>query len=303
MDKLIRARSFSGRAFTEEDLGLIIEIADTYPNLTQTELASTVCELVGWVQANGKPKTVQCTQFLRILEEEGAISLPPISSAGRARGSVKRETDTNLSWVDTSELDVCGSICLEIVRPGEGLRRWRAYMAAYHRLGDPYVAGCQLRYLIKSDSGRDLGCMLFSAAAWSLRPRDEWIGWDTAARKAGLHLVANQSRFLIFPWVRVRNLASRALGMAARQIQRDWLDDYCFAPALMETFVESEFYAGTSYRAANWIHLGQTQGRGRNDRYTKRELARKAIFVYPLQRDFRAVLNGQKPCKAALPHV
>jgi hypothetical protein len=189
MAKEMCAREFSGRAFNEEELGLIKEITDTYPNLAQSELASTVCELIGWVQTNGKPKTVQCTQFLRILADEGEITLPPIDMARSTKGNARQETSKDLSWIDTSELRECGSVTLEIVRPGEGLRQWRTYMSTYHRLGDPYAAGGQMRYMIKSEGGRDLGCMLFSAPAWSLGPRDEWIGWSLSDRKARLHFV------------------------------------------------------------------------------------------------------------------
>lgn len=298
------ARYFSGRAFSDADLGMIKEITETYSKLGQWELAGTICELLGWVQANGKPKDVQCVQFLRQLADEGEIKLPALRGyTFKPKESGIPDATKDLSWIDTAEMKESNPFRLEVIRPGEGLRQWRAYMSTYHRLGDPKVHGGLMRYTIRSDGGRDLGCMLFSASAWSLRPRDEWIGWSTADREANLRLVINQSRFLIFPWIQVKNLASRALSMAARRIQHDWLDDYCYAPVLIETFVDSSLYRGVSYKAANWIYLGETQGRGRNDRHKDSALTQKAIFVYPLQHDFRAVLNGEKPCKAVEPHV
>lgn len=305
MNETKQAMEFSGRIFTEEDIELIKEVAAAYPKLSQAELANTVCELVGWVQTNGKPKTVQCLQFMRKLAEAGELTLPALNEkidAGRKR-KVKQEAPKVLTWIDKSEMTECGKIGLEIIRPGENLRQWRTYMSTYHRLGDPKVHGSQMRYTIKAEGGRDLGCMLFSASAWSLKPRDEWVGWSLSDRKAKLHLVVNHSRFLIFPWIRVRNLASRALSMAAGRVQLDWLEDYCYAPVLLETFVDLSLYKGTCYKAANWIYLGETQGRGRNDRHKERALTRKAIYMYPLQHDFREVLKGGKPWKAVEPHV
>lgn len=298
-------RAFSGRLFSEADMDLIKETAAAYPKLSRNELAGTVCELIGWVQANGKPKTAQCLQFLRMLEEEGGLALPAVNEkiSEALKGKKKQELAADLSWIDTSELGGCGPIKLEIVRPGDGLCQWRAYMRTYHSLGDPHVNGSQIRYIVRTAGGRDLGCMLFSASAWSIKPRDEWIGWGQADRKARLHLVVNQSRFLIMPWIRSPNLASCALGMAARRIQHDWLDEFCYAPALLETFVDLSMHKGVIYRAANWSYLGETQGRGRNDTHRAYELTRKAIFAYPLQRDFREVLKGVKPAKFAMPHI
>jgi hypothetical protein len=296
---------FSGRLFTEEDIELIKEVRALFPKLSLTELAKTVCELTGWVQANGKPKATQGIRFLSKLAEDGVLTLPALDEkkSAKLKGKAKDGTLKDVSWMDTSEVSECGPVRLEIVRPGDRMRQWRTYMSRYHQLGDPVVQGSQMRYAIQAEDGRDLGCMLFSASAWSLAPRDEWIGWDPPVRKARLHLVVNQSRFLLFPWVRVSCLASRSLSMAAKRIQADWLEAYCFAPVLMETFVDSSLYKGTSYKAANWICLGETQGRGRNDRRHEQAETRKAIYVYPLQRDFRAVLKGEKPGKAVEPHV
>jgi len=304
MMETMQNREFSGRTFAEDELGLIKEITATYPKLSQSELANTVCELIGWTQINGKPKTVQCMQLLRRLAEEGELELPALKErSGNGCSYVEKGAAKVTEVTNTSEMHECVPIKLEVIRPGEGLRQWRAYMSAYHRLGDPNVYGNQVRYTIKAVDGRDLGCMLFSASSWSLMPRDEWIGWSQAGRKSMLHLIVNNSRFLILPWVRVRNLASSALSMAARRIQIDWLEDYCYAPVLLETFVDSSIYKGTCYKAANWIYLGETQGRGRNDRNKECALTRKAVYMYPLQRNFRAVLKGEKPWKVTEPHV
>ena len=296
---------FSGRSFSKEDIELIKEIASMYKKLSRRELANTICELLGWVQPNGKPKTIQCQQFLHRLVEEGTLNLPAVNEKVKINFSSNKNKmqKKDLSWIDMSEVTTVGPLALEIVSPGERLKQWRLYMSTYHRLGDPKVFGSQLRYIIKTDAGRDLGCLLFSASSWSLKPRDEWIGWEAEKKKQHLHLIVNQSRFLIFPWVRVKNLASQSLSKASRMIQEDWLSAYCYAPVLLETFVDLSFYKGTCYKASNWIYLGDSKGRGRNDRYTERALTKKAIYMYPLDRDFRAILMGDKPWKAVAPHV
>ena len=299
-----RIFEYSGRKFSEEDMAIIVETTQTYPKLSQKEIASTICELIGWVSTGGRPKTVQCVGFLRKLEQEGRIKLPQVMAKYATRKSGASNSGNRSpvpSDTDMSEITECRAVELEIVRPGGGLARWRGYISNYHRLGDPQVLGNQLRYMIKSE-GRDLGCLLFSASSWALAPREEWIGWTAEDKKSRLHLVLNNSRFLLLPWVRVNCLASRSLSMVARRIQRDWIEEYCYAPVLLETFVDSP-YRGTSYKASNWIYLGETKGRGRNDRYNEKALTQKAIYVMPLQRDFREVLRGEKPWKAVEPHV
>ena len=295
-------REYAGRKFSAEDMALIITTTQAYPRLSQREMASTVCELIGWVTPDGKPKNRRCIEYLRQLEEEGLIKLPAVRMR-KVLHEKEAKPVTNersaLAEIDKSEIIECGKIKLEIARPGEKLARWRKYVSTYHTLGDPTVFGSQIRYIITSE-GQDLGCLLFSASSWALAPREEWIGWASSDRKSRLHLVINNSRFLVLPWVRIKNFGSRALSMAARQIQKDWLEEYCYAPVLLETFVEPP-YKGTSYQASNWIYLGETKGRGRNDRYSERLLTQKSIYVLPLQRDFRAILKGEKPCKAVNP--
>jgi hypothetical protein len=207
-------------------------------------------------------------------------------------------TKGHASYLETlpqwEEITESGSIELSIPKGAETNKRWRSYIAEYHKLGYTHGSGASIRYFILS-AGVELGCMQFTSAAWSLEDRDRWIGWGRAEKEANLRLIANNSRFLLLPWARMPSLASRVLGKMARQIQRDWLDTYGYAPALLETFVDSSLYKGTCYRAANWIHVGETKGRGRNDRYNEYALTKKLIFAYPLQKDFREVLLGQKP--------
>jgi hypothetical protein len=168
-------------------------------------------------------------------------------------------------------------------------------------LGDNAAYGEQIHYFIKDGKGRELGCMRFSVASWALEAREEWVGWTVEQKKARLFLIVNQSRYLIFPWVHVLNLSSRALSMAARRLPGDWLRRYCYEPVLIETFVDKKVFKGTSYKAANWVLIGQTKGRGRNDRHNEYALSVKDIYMYPLRRDFRGILLGEKQYRSVDP--
>lgn len=297
MDNAIRV--FSGRTFSPEDIELIKWARKRYPGLSRTELASTVCEILDWNTPSGQPKRLQCMDFLAILEEEGAIRLPPIKPTRQYNRGVKiPQFEFNTEEI-SGDIRGYEPIRLVIARPGDEMKRWRSYINQYHMLRDRNVYGSQLRYFIKSGD-TELGCIQFSASSWSLEEREKWIGWTREDRKQRLHLIVNNSRFLLFPWVHVRNLASKALSLAARQIQDDWLREYCYAPVLLETFVDIKKFRGISYKAANWVYLGSTKGIGRN-KGKNRTLSMKAIYMYPLQDDFKACLRGEKPYEVVMP--
>ena len=173
-------------------------------------------------------------------------------------------------------------------------------MDRYHYLGYTPLPGAQMRYLVTSQR-RVLAVVGFGASAWKAAPRDRFIGWSVAQREARLQLVVNNARFLILPWVQVRNLASTVLARSSRRLPDDWQARYGYRPLLLETFVQSDRFAGTSYRAANWTHVGQTQGRGKLDVHRTHALPRKDIWLYPLRRDFRRRLCAPLQCRRALP--
>jgi len=299
MDETIMV--YSGRNFTSEEIELIQWTRKRYPQLSRTELANTICEFLGWTTPAGRVKRAQCASFLEILEEDGLIKLPPLEVV---KQRVPLNSKVSEFQIDTTpiigELKALEPIHLEIARAGTNLKRWRHYVNKYHMLGDKQVFGSRLAYFIKSGA-TILGCLQFSASSWALSSRDEWIGWKVQDRKLRLHLIVNNSRYLILPWVNVKNLASKVLSLAIRQIQEDWLREYCYAPVLLETFVDTSHFAGTCYKASNWIYLGETQGRGRMDREKEYALSRKAIYMYPLQNDFKDCLKGLKPCKMVNP--
>ena len=328
MEKPIR--EFSGRAFSAEEIELIKWTIKTYPKLSIAELANTVSEFLEWKQINGKPKTSQSTALLKKLEMEGVIELPPKkeykkSKEGTGKENIsgdagkesavlisetpgisekamqKQESTSKATDGNHKGIFACGKIELAIAEGETETKRWKTSVQRYHMLGCKNVYGAQLRYFVKSGN-EELGCLQFSASAWALCTRDNWIGWTVEDKKARLHLIINNSRFLVYPWVHVDCMASRALSLAARRIEKDWLNAYNYAPVLLETFVDSAYYAGTSYKASNWRYLGQTRGRGRYDRYNERPLTEKAVYVYPLHRDFREILKGEKPYKVVPPN-
>jgi hypothetical protein len=292
-------RSFSGRKFSADDIEKIKWARKTYPQLSRNELCHTICEIIEWTTPTGTAKAKPCWEFLAILEQEGLISLPPTRTVPVKREKKLVEIEVNATEINC-KLSQLKPVRLEIAYAGERLKQWRAYVDKYHMLGDKQAFGSRLHYFVMSGD-RELGCLQFSASAWALAQREEWIGWDLEARKQRLNLIINNSRFLIFPWVKVKYLASHVLGLIAKQIEEDWLREYCYAPVLIETFVDLEYFKGTCYKASNWIYIGETKGRGRMDREKKYELSRKAIFMYPLQKDFREYLKGEKPYKKVNP--
>jgi len=293
-------RVFSGRTFCSEDIELIQWLSKTYPKLSRRELAATVCELLNWTTPAGMPKVQQCTAFMSELESENIIQLP-VKQMRTVRKGMSQIAAIEFDTKEiTGDVGCYEPISLTIARSNDEQKKWKAYVNQYHILGYKQTFGSRLKYFIQS--GKDeIGCIQFSASSWALEERDKWIGWSVEDKKERLHLIVNNSRYLIFPWVKLKNLASKALSLVARQIQEDWLREFCYAPVLLETFVDSEYFRGTCYKAANWVCLGKTKGRGRTFRNNSPLLSRKDIYVYPLQKNFKACLKGEQPYKVVNP--
>ncbi len=286
----------SGRYFTEHELNDIVEMVRMFTNLSRDELVKTVCENLEWVTPNGKYKKASCLQLFNKLEARGLITLPSKQEHkihdNKEQIQFLPRTDPGL-LLEGQVADL-GPVNLELVRSRDDRKLWNEYVHRYHVLGYKRPFGAHQRYFITSEAvSEPLGCLLFAAASWALWSRDEWIGWSEVDKSLRLNLIVNNSRFLIFPWVRVNNLASRVLSLTAKRIGDDWQERYGYRPVLLETFVDQTQYRGTCYRAANWHYLGQTRGRGRMDRYKQKSLTPKDIYVYPLRPDFRAVLRGE----------
>lgn len=283
----------AGREFSEGILDRIRRRVAEVPALTRSALSREVCDWLGWRGADGRLKDMSCRVALLKLERDKVIELPlarktPFAAAATVAPTEKRQ------WLTLqASLPELGRVWLTPVdaTQAEQSRLWWDMMRAHHPQGGASLCGAQQRYLIECEAGV-LGGLGFSAAAWCLGPRDEWIGWDDEARAKGLSQVVGNSRFLILPGVRVRYLASHVLSLALHRLGADWRARYGIEPLLVETFVDCSRYRGTSYRAANWIPVGHTQGRGRQDRQHNAEVGSKDIWVYPLRPDCKIRLQS-----------
>lgn len=285
-----------GRQIKTEELKQICETVETFWRLSQKELAQTVCEHLGWHTVSGSNKVDACLKLLKHLEAKEVIRLPGKRDSVRKRGKQHKPpvfTDrTRPQEPVIGKLSDIGPVRLKVIKDKDHTALFNEYVSRYHYLGYKQPFGCYLRYFVE-DAGSILGCILFSGAAKALRPRDRWIGWSANERLQNLGYAVNNGRFLIFPWVKVRYLASHVLGQVVRVLGRHWQQRWNYRPVLLETFVDPQYFDGTCYQAANFKYLGMTSGMGlvrKGKRYTT---SPKKIFVYPLVDNFRQVLCAQ----------
>lgn len=295
--------TFCGQAVSRSQLQLIITCVQRYPDLSREELANTLCQWLDWHRPNGRLKARECRDFLQQLHEDSVIELPALRQ-GRPRGLATAIPQT--AQGEAGELLQCALSAVQPIR----VKRvqcsaehalWRELVGRYHYLGHKTPYGASVRYLIEtacSQAGqsRVLGCLQFSSPSWQMKDRDDWIGWDSATRQQQLPKLINNSRFLILPWIRIPNLASHLLALTLRAVAHDWENLYGIRPLLVETLVDSQRFTGHCYRAANWIDVGMTTGRGRQDRTHQRHGAfPKRIMLYPLSANTRKYLQGTNP--------
>jgi hypothetical protein len=286
---------YCGRIFTAADLAIIRHLIASDSTLTRAQLSRIVCDKLGWLRPDGRRKDMSCRVAMLRMYEDGLITLPPPRKGngnGKARPRLTPASDPGEPIRGSAgEL---GELIFKQVRAGSTSSLWNELIERYHYLGYKPLPGAQMRYLVFSKNHL-LAALGFGASAWKAQPRDSFIGWTAEQRSRNLHLIVNNARFLIVPWVTCKNLASRILGAVAKILPAEWEERYAYRPVLLETFVEKDRFQGTCYRAANWIHVGQTKGRGKLDRYTRCELPVKEIFLYPLVRDFRQKLCTESP--------
>ncbi len=286
--------TFLGQTLSDRELADIKEVTDTCRNLSRTEIASTICELFSWERQSGRLKTVECRQFLEQLESMGLVNLPPQRASNSTSMLVSPSDKSNPpTTILSSDLSDLPPISITKVTTRTQRQLWYEYVDRYHYLGYRLPFGAQLRYFVEliDHPTTCLGCMQFSSPAWKMAPRDQWIAWDDGQRARNLQKIICNSRFLILPWILVKNLASFTLALALRQVADDWNSVYGIRPVLVETLVDQQRFKGTCYKAANWQYLGVTAGRGRMDRENKRHgLSPKDIYGYPLTPRFRREL-------------
>jgi len=284
-------RIYCGRAFDAQQIEIIRTLIASHPQLNRAQLSRLVCEAVRWDGAGGRSKEMSCRVALLRMQEDGLIELPPPRNGnGNARAYARRTAaaEPELFGVQAA-VDTLVDLRIEPVRSRRQSHLWNEYVDRYHYLRYQPLGGAQLRYFAFSQN-RPLALLGFCAAAWKVGVRDRFIGWTHTQRQARLHLIVNNARFLILPWVRSPNLASRLLAMTTRRLANDWQPRYGYRPVLLETFVESPRFKGTCYKAANWICVGETDGRGKRDVKHQRALAAKLVWLHPLSADFRDAL-------------
>ena len=275
------------------NIEIVRTIIAEQPELSRYKLSQEVCRQLNWRSPNGSLKEMSCRKALLKLHREGVISLPAARYKPPACSSGGDKLDQAADIpVIKDELKNLGEIELILIdrKDREKSRIWNSLLSFHHYLGSGPLCGAQLRYLIISPRYGNLGALAFSAAALQLEARDLWIGWDRVSRQKNLDKVISNSRFLLLPTVHVANLASHVLSLAAKRLASDWFMRYGIKPVLMETFVDPRRFQGTSYKAANWIEVGKSKGRGRQDITNNCQAGEKLIFVYPLQTNFRGIL-------------
>lgn len=289
---------FSGIQVSAEELELIVETIKDLGGLSRTELAHTVCELLEWKRPNGGLKAIECRPFLEELDAKGLIKLPELKVGGPKKKRPRKiapDPPEQMPALIETKLGDAKPIEMELVETPEQRSLWREWVSKYHYLGCTVPFGAHLRYFVRvtHPESQRVGCVQFSSPAWRMAPRDHWIGWDDEQRVKRLQWIVQNSRFMILPWVRIHCLASAILAQMAKTIAADWEARYAIRPVLMETLVDRAKFEGTCYRAANWIPLGQTTGRGRMDRKNLRigtGAVPKEILIYPLCRNPRKKL-------------
>ena len=287
---------FSGRKFTPTQLREVISTIRFLGNLSRNELALTLCEHLAWKTPTGTLKVNSCMSMLEKLKKLGLVDLPVKKKRSKNQ---KRPPDKVIKAIDDTALQLpfadLGKVDLKLARTKSDIEEWNTLVNAHHYLGYQRPVGNALRYFVVANdkAERKLGCIMFtSASAFALECRDKWIGWSENKKNRRLHLIISNSRFLIFPWVNVKNLASHTLALSLNRIQSDWLTMFATKPVLVETYVDPALYFGTCYKASNWTFIGTTKGRGRSGAVGS--TSKKDVYVFPLAIDFRRKLLGRK---------
>lgn len=280
-----------GREITEEDISLIREVIGKNFSRSRRYISRRICEQWQWYQPSGHLKDRACRDILLYLHRQELIKLPCPQIRSNNRGA-------GIKGIELPEKPISGTeskpreIELKLLKTKEEKRYWDGIVARYHYQGHKLIVGKFLKYM--AYRGREpVGCIGWGSAAWSIRGRDEWIGWDKKIKDKNLDKIVNNIRFLILPWVKIKNLASYLLSKNVRRIKEDWERQYGTGVYLLETFVERERFAGTCYEASNWRYLGETRGSAKRGSFHDYHGNIKKIYVYPLSKDFRERLKAE----------
>jgi hypothetical protein len=288
------APRYCGREFSPTELDHIRELLEIRPVLGRVALSRRICQELGWLNVLGQPKAMSCRVALLRMEKDGLIGLPPpLRKQGGRRRRFELSAASDPREPVQAPVQALEPLVFERVEMGSLSSLWNELIQRYHYLGYQPLSGAQMRYLVWSADRRLLAALGFGASAWQVQARDQHIGWNDQQRVRGLHRIVNNARFLILPWVRCSGLASRILSDIPTPLRADWIWRYGYEPVLLESFVEVPHSSGISYRAANWIRLGETRGRGKLEKNNQQVLPLKEIWIYPLHPQFRQVLCAQ----------
>jgi hypothetical protein len=279
--------SYRGRTITSDDITFIKNIIGTHPDDSRYALSRRICQVWEWTQANGQLKDMVCRGLLLHLERKGHIVQPPPKrKPNQYRRKRPEPVEIDTTPVKVSLKEIRSSLCFEKVRRTPHERLFNSLIEQYHYLAYAQPVGEHLKYIVFLEQ-RPVACLAFSSAAFALNVRDHFIGWSREQLNNNRHLLAYNTRFLILPWIQVKFLASHLLSRCARQISSDWQTLYNHPLYWLETFVDTERFAGTCYKAANWHYLGQTKGRGKYNKTQKKLTSIKDIYGLPLDSSFR----------------
>lgn len=283
-----------GRAMGPDELAAIQRLLAENPECSRYRLSRLLCHLWDWRDPRGQIKDMAARSLLLKLHERGWISLPAKRRASPNRMHHKRVAPVAHATdpIHASLRELLPLEVHELSRYPQEQPLFECLLHRYHYLSYTSAVGLNLKYLIAARGGRPVACLLFGSAAWQCAARDQFIGWRAPERARALQQITNNTRFLVLPWVAVRYLASHVLSRVVRQLRADWQGKYSRPLHLVETFVDTSRFVGSCYRAANWIDLGQTTGRTRQDRWSQIQVPPKRVLVYPLTPDFRSALRA-----------
>ena len=286
--------TYRGRSISVFDIALIKNIIGAHPEGSRRFISQEVCRRWNWKQTNGTLKDMICRSLLLWLQSEGLIKLPP-PKCKPANPLANRKKPSKIPVDQTPVEGSLRKFCpinLEQVRRTPIEKLFNSLISEYHYLGYTHPVGEHLKYIAFSND-RPIACLAWSSAPWYIGARDRFIGWSSETRQKNLCLIINNTRFLVLPWVEVSHLASHLLALNRRRLSRDWQHIYHHPVYLLETFVDTERFKGTCYKADNWIYVGQTTGRGKLSKSKKPALSKKAVYLHPLTKNFRSKLNPQ----------
>jgi hypothetical protein len=283
---------YRGRTVGDTEIAFLRDFIAAHPELSRCALSRRICEVWHWKQANGAPREMVCRGLMLALERAGHIELPPIRFKVRNHLAERERPEAVVpdNRPVRGPFNELGLLDFQPVRRTAQEALFNSLMEQYHYLGYEQPVGEHLKYLVSS-SGQAIACLAWCSAPRHLASRDRFIGWSAEARKRNLPLLAYNTRFLILPWVKVPHLASHILGRMAKLVPRDWQQMYAHPVYWLETFIDPARFKGTCYRAANWITLGRTTGRGHNARTKKATQPVKELLGLPLTPQFRELLS------------